>query len=169
MSRAFTKEDRAEAPLVVPRAPLPSGATNYVTASGLAALRRELSMLEAERARRLAASPEAERAGEIAGWGERIANLEARLQSAVLVDPAELAHDEVRFSARVTLANEPGERRQYRIVGVDEADAASGRIAFIAPLARALLGKRIGDAVTLRTGRGEEEFEIEAIEYLPPE
>jgi transcription elongation factor GreB len=49
-------------------------------------------------------------------------------------------------------------------VGVDEADAASGRVAFVAPLARALLGKRVGDAVTLRTPRGEEELEVVAIE-----
>jgi transcription elongation factor GreB len=169
VSRAFTKEDRAEAPLVVPRAPLPAGVTNYVTASGLAALRRELASLEGERARRLTASPEGEQAGEIAAWGERIANLEVRIHSAVLVDPAELAHDEVRFSARVTVTNRRGEQRQYRIVGVDEADAASGQIAFIAPLSRALLGKRIGELVSLRTARGEEEFEIVAIEYLPRE
>ena len=55
--------------------------------------------------------------------------------------------------------------RQIDIVGVDEADATSGRIAFVAPLARALLGKRAGDVVTLRTPRGEEELEVVSVTY----
>jgi transcription elongation GreA/GreB family factor len=53
----------------------------------------------------------------------------------------------------------------YRIVGVDEADASQGRLAFTAPLARSLLGKGEGDVVTLRTPRGEEELEVLSIGY----
>jgi transcription elongation factor GreB len=59
-----------------------------------------------------------------------------------------------------------GEHR-YRIVGVDEADASGGAIAFTSPLGRALLGKRCGDTVRLRAPRGEEELEILAVEYEP--
>lgn len=164
MSRAFTKEDREEAPLVVPRAPLPTGVTNYVTARGLAALRDELASLEAARARSIASSQGAA-AAEIAQYGARISELESRIGSAVLVNASELSRDEVRFSAYVTLLAATGEERRYQLVGVDEADAAAGRIAFIAPLARALLGRRVGEVVTLRTPRGEEELELIRIEY----
>ena len=55
--------------------------------------------------------------------------------------------------------------RQIDILGVDEADATSGRIAFVAPLARALLGKRPGDVVSFRTPRGEEELEVLSVRY----
>jgi transcription elongation factor GreB len=51
------------------------------------------------------------------------------------------------------------------IVGVDEANAAEGRVAFTAPVARAVLGKRVGETATLRTARGEEELEVTAIAY----
>ncbi len=164
MSRAFTKEDREEAPLVVPRAPLPAGVTNYVTVRGHAALREELAALQAARARLLASSGGAA-AAELAQYGARISELEARLASATIVNTAELPRDEVRFSAYVALLAADGQQRRYQIVGVDEADASAGRIAFVAPLARALLGKRVGEVITLRTPRGEEELELVAIEY----
>jgi transcription elongation factor GreB len=167
MSRAFTKDDREEAPLVVPRAPLPPGVKNYVTARGLAALLAERAELEGERARLIASSAGAA-AGEIARYGARIAELEARIASAERVNPAELPHDEVRFSAYVTLRDSSGEERRYQIVGVDEADVARGRIAFVAPLARALLGKRVADVVAVRTPRGEEELELIAVSYEDP-
>jgi transcription elongation factor GreB len=83
----------------------------------------------------------------------------------VLVDPAGQPPDEVRFAARVTVRSERGEERQYRIVGVDEADAQRGAIAFVAPLARALLGKRVGDAALVRTPQREEELEVVSIAY----
>jgi transcription elongation factor GreB len=60
---------------------------------------------------------------------------------------------------------ESGDERRYRIVGVDEADVAHGRVAFVAPLARALLGKKVGDGATVRTPGGEEELEVLAIAY----
>ena len=78
--------------------------------------------------------------------GARVSALEDRLGSARLVDRASQPHGEVRFGATVTVRAEHGEERRYRIVGVDEADAAHGLLAFVAPLARALLGKHAGDA-----------------------
>lgn len=161
VSRAFVKEDSVELPLVVPRAPLPEGVPNYCTARGLRALIEERTALEQHR-------PTAEgSAGATAqaGYQARLAALEARIQSAVLLDAATLPQDEVRFSAAVTLRGEDGQRRHYRIVGVDEADPASGRIAFTAPVARELMGKRLGDWVTLRAGQGEVDYEIAAIDY----
>jgi transcription elongation factor GreB len=161
VSRAFVKEDSAELPLVVPRAPLPEGVPNYCTARGLRALTEERAALGQQR-------PTADgSAGATAqaSYQARLAALEARIQSAVVLDAATLPQDEVRFSAAVTLRSDDGQRRHYRIVGVDEADPASGRIAFTAPVARELMGKRLGDWVTLRAGQGEVDCEITAIDY----
>lgn len=159
MSKAFTKDEGASAETVVVRrrAPLPEGTPNYVTATGLALLRGELAELEGERER--LADP-----AERAAIDARLAELEDRVASARLVDVAEQAHDEVRFGATVTVEGDAGVER-YRIVGVDEADAARGRVAFVAPLARALLGKRVGDVALVRTPAGEGELEVIAIDY----
>jgi len=171
LSRAFTKEDEAgEAPLVPRRAPLPAGVPNYVTARGLAALRGELSELHALVAKARTApgagsEPDAARARTINALAERIVELELRIGSAELVPVAELAPDEIRFGATVTVAGANGAERAYTIVGVDEANASEGRIAFIAPLARALLGKRVGDVAVVRTPHGDEELEIVTLSY----
>lgn len=165
MSKAFTKDDAAELTPVLPgRVPLPSGVPNYVTPRGLALLREELAQLHAERAR-VAASDAPERLRLLASRDARLAELEARLGSVTLVDPATQPRDTVRFGARVTVRVGSGEERTYQLVGVDEADAAHGRVAFIAPLARALLGRRVGEVVLLRTPRGEEELELIGLDY----
>lgn len=166
MSKAFTKDDGAEdPPFVAPRAPLPAGAPNYVTPRGLALLRSELGSLEASRSS-IPLEASADAASARAALQTRIQELKARLASAVLVDPSERrSSDEVRFGARVMVQGDSPQPRQIDIVGVDEADATSGRIAFVAPLARALLGKRPGDVVTFRTPRGEEELEVVSVTY----
>src|SRR5690606_1876965 len=96
-------------------------------------------------------------------------DLDARLASAKVVDPRSQPHDEVRFGATVTLrtlqGERPGEERRLTLVGVDEASAAEGRVAFTAPIARAVLGKRVGDTAALRTAHGEEQLEVVAINY----
>ena len=71
----------------------------------------------------------------------------------------------VRFGATVTVSTEAGEERRYRIVGVDEANAAEGRVSFLAPVARALLGRSLDDEVRLETANGVEVLEIIAIDY----
>jgi transcription elongation factor GreB len=165
VSKAFTKDDAADEPLVVPsRPPLPAGVSNYVTARGLATLRAELARLLDERAALDTTSSDHERAQARVAIGTRIRELEERLASAVVVDASAHPRDQVRFGARVTVRGETGADRHYEIVGVDEADAAAGRVAFVAPVARALLGKSVGDTVLLRTPRGEEELEVVAIE-----
>ncbi len=165
MSKAFTQEDTAEPPLVIaPRAPLPPGTPNYVTARGLALLREELATLQAERgdAERLEG---AARTQALAAIGGRRAELERRIASAEVVPLPTESLDTVRFGATVTVEGEDGSAHRYQIVGYDEADAARGRIAFISPLARALLGRSKGDTVRLRAPRGEEELEIVDVEY----
>lgn len=170
MSKAFTKDDTWEEPVVPPRAPLPDGAPNYVTARGLALLRAELAELEAERQRIDGdRSDEGERRGRLAIVGRRLSDLGARIASAEIVDPATQPRDIVRFGARVTLktvsGHNAGEQRELEIVGVDESDPADGRIAFTAPIARAILGREVGGTASLRTARGEELLEVVSIEY----
>jgi transcription elongation factor GreB len=163
VSKAFTKDDADDAPLLVPRrAPLPAGVPNYVTESGLAALRIELSELTQARATLLT---DPERLRETQMLAARIAELEARLASAELVPAAGQPRNEVRFGASVGVRLPNGAERHYRIVGVDEANAAAGRVAFVAPIARALLGKSVGDEARVRTPHGEESLELISIRY----
>jgi transcription elongation factor GreB len=174
-SKAFTSEETPDAPLIVPaRAPLPDGVPNYVTARGLALLRAEAAELDAER-RRLGGADEgdeAETARRRSANAIRLRDVNARIAGAVLVDPRAAPGDRVRFGVTVSLAatgpdGETSDRR-YTIVGVDEAEPAAGRIAFTAPLARAVIGLRVGDVATLRTGRGEETLEVTAIDRAEP-
>ncbi len=170
MSKAFTKDEAPEAPLLVRRrAPLPDGVPNWVTRRGLELLRGERAALDGERVRLAAADPDdPERARRLAVAGARLADLDARIASARVVDPTDQPPDDVRFGATVTLrvtTDCGGEERRLTIVGVDEADPARGRVAFVAPIARAILGLRAGEVATLRTGRGDEELEVLAIAY----
>jgi transcription elongation factor GreB len=166
VSKAFTKDDSSDAPVVVAaRPPLPAGVTNYVTPRGLALLKDELGRLRLDRGRLEAKASDPEGPRELAVAVARVAEIEARLACAQVVDASEASapRDQVRFGATVTVRSERGGERTYEVVGVDEADIATGRIAFVAPLARALLGKSVGDVVTLRTPRGEEELEVVSI------
>jgi len=165
VSKAFTKDDDGGAELlVVPRAPLPSGVPNYVTPRGLGQLRAEQAQLERERLA-LDGSDPSDRLPRMNALSQRAVELQARLASAQLVDPGTQAQDSVRFGAHVRVRHASGAQSSYRIVGVDEADAAAGLLAFTAPLARALLGKRVGDVVELRTPRSSEELEVLEIGY----
>jgi transcription elongation factor GreB len=164
MSKAFTKDDGESEVLVVPRAPLPPGTPNYVTARGLAQLRAELTDLERQRAELEAADP-ADRVSQLNALNQRLLELQARIGSANVVDVRAQPQAEVRFGATVTVRNEQGQDAQYQIVGVDEADAARGLLAFSSPLARALLGKRVNDVAELRTPRESHELEVRAIHY----
>lgn len=168
MSRGFTKEDDSlPPPLVPPRAPLPPGVPNYVTPRGLQLLRAELAELEADRARLDAdAAPDAQaRTQQLLIVNGRISALTARLTSAKVVEPRAEAPAEVRFGTTVTLRNAVGTERQLTIVGVDEADASAGRVAFTAPIARAVVGKHAGQTAQVRTAQGEELVEIVAVGY----
>jgi transcription elongation factor GreB len=144
VSKAFTKDDRPDEPVVVRRRPaLPEGVPNYVTPRGLAQLADRLA----------AAAP-----------GARRTELEQSLASAV-TPPPPADKTEIRFGARVRLRGRDGEVRDLRVVGVDEADPAAGLVAFVAPLARALLGRRVGDEVAVRAPGGGEELDVVAVDY----
>ena len=166
VNKAFTKEDESSVPeMVPPRAPLPPGMPNYVTARGLAKLKSELRELDDERAGLDRAAVDADRARALAHLAARRSALEVRLAGATLVDAAKQPRDEVRFGASVEVRAATGASRTYQIVGVDEAEPAAGLVAFVSPLARALLGRRVGESVNVRTPRGEEEMEILRIVY----
>lgn len=162
MSKAFTSEETDLVVLVPPRAPLPHGVPNYVTRNGLELLRAERRELEAARAQ-LDAAPEEGRAAALSAWSARLAELDQRLASAVLVDPASARQGVARFGSKVTVADEAGRERTYEIVGVDEADPALGKIAFLSPLGKALLGREVGEAVSLQTPGRRQELEIVAL------
>jgi transcription elongation GreA/GreB family factor len=92
------------------------------------------------------------------------AELEERITTAVVVAPPD-DRAEARFGATVRLRDAGGRARTVRIVGVDEADAAHGLVAFTAPLARAVLGRRAGDVVNVRAPGGEEELEVVGVSW----
>ena len=96
----------------------------------------------------------------------RLAHLARIMKEAKVVDPAlQLARDQVRFGATVELADEDDNRRTVTIVGNDEADASGGKIGWSAPIARAMIGARVGDESVVRLPAGEKSYEILAIRY----
>jgi transcription elongation factor GreA len=104
-----------------------------------------------------------ERQGHIEG---RIAMLEDKLARAQIIDPSGQDGNSVRFGATVVLEDaSSGEQVTYTILGEDEADLALGQISITSPVARALLGKEVGDAVTVRVPKGTRELEILEVRF----
>jgi transcription elongation factor GreB len=96
----------------------------------------------------------------------RISYLSRIMKGAKVVDPAsQQVRDQVRFGATVELADEDDNRRTLTIVGDDETDAGAGRIGWSAPLARALIGAKVGDERVVRLPAGEKSYEVVAISY----
>jgi transcription elongation factor GreB len=98
----------------------------------------------------------------------RLAHLARIMKTAKVVDPSKQALEargQVRFGATVELADEDDNRRTLTIVGDDEADAASGKVGWSAPLARALIGAKIGDERIVRLPAGEKSYEVIEISY----
>jgi transcription elongation factor GreB len=96
----------------------------------------------------------------------RLSYLSRVMKAAKVVEPAsQTSRDQVRFGATVELADEDDERRTLTIVGDDEADAAAGRIGWSAPLARALVGAKVGDERVVRLPAGEKSYEVMEIRY----
>jgi transcription elongation factor GreB len=96
----------------------------------------------------------------------RLSHLARIMKAAKIVDPAiQISRHEVRFGATVELADEDDSRRTLTIVGDDEGDAAAGRIGWSSPLARALIGARVGDERAVSLPAGEKAYEVVAIRY----
>lgn len=140
MSIAFVREkEGGEAFEDLPDRPL-SPHTNFVTPEGLARIEAEVARLQDEVGR---LSPE-DKAGN-ARVSRDLRYWTARLGSAQLVERVE--GDTVHFGSTVTVLREDETAQTFRIVGEDEADPAKGSISYVAPLARAITGKSVGDVV----------------------
>ena len=166
MSRAFVKEgDGGLDPLPdLPLSPHP----NYVTPRGLATLQGRLRDLQITLAALKSRPDRLDKLPEAAAERD-IRYIEARLRSAILIDPATLPLTEVAFGLRATVIDDHGHATSYEINGEDEADARLNRIAPHAPLARALIGAQVGDVVFWRKPSGAVELEIQAISHADPQ
>lgn len=164
MSRAFVKEpDGDDSVGELPDLPV-SRHANYVTPMGLRQLRDRLTGLQDAR-RKLAGEADAMTAkSQLARIAREVRYLEARLESAIPIDPAVLPPGRVAFGLLVSLAEADDTRRTYQIVGEDEADPKAGKISWVSPLARALQDAEIGDLVTWQRPSGDMELEVLAIE-----
>jgi transcription elongation factor GreA len=97
----------------------------------------------------------------------RIKDLETKLALANVIDPTKLSGDKVVFGATVTLTDvDSDEKQTYTIVGEDEADIKAGLISVTAPVARAMIGREVGDAVKVKTPKGVRELEIVSVKFL---
>ncbi|SDB37060.1 transcription elongation factor GreB [Flavobacteriaceae bacterium MAR_2010_188] len=165
MSRGFVKEDdQEETPIIPPRAALPDNATNYVTPKGLEMLLKERNGLEKEKSN-LATNDEQQRRRDLAVIDGKMNLLNERISSARILKPEEQPQDEIRFAATVKLKIN-NNIQKFQIVGVDEADIKLGKIAFVAPIATAIIGKKIGEKINFVLGNETRILEILEISYL---
>src|SRR6185312_7485600 len=96
----------------------------------------------------------------------RIAELEEIVSSAEVIDPAGLSGEHIKFGAHVWLVDEETEREStYQIVGVHEADIKLGRISVSSPLAKALIGKKVGDTVSVPAPGGDKTYEVLGVRF----
>jgi transcription elongation GreA/GreB family factor len=154
VSRAFVKEDDGSRPEVLPELPV-STAPNLVTTRGLRQIEARIAGIEAELAEARDDARIARLRRDLRYWALRHAT--ARPTALDPEDPA------VQFGSRVTYRGEDGETRTVVITGEDEADPASGRIAYTAPVARALVGGTPGTSATVQLRGRAVELEILAV------
>ena len=151
-----------------------------MTGPGLQRLEDELRQLKAEeRPSIIRAIAEARAHGDLSENAEyhaarerqsfiegRIAELEEIVSAAEVIDPASLSGDHVKFGAQVRLLDEETEKEAtYQIVGVHEADIKLARLSLSSPLAKALIGKKVGDTVSVPAPGGDRSYEILAIKF----
>ncbi len=164
MSRGFVKEeDQEEAPMIPPRAALPDGAINYVTPNGLKELKDEEEGLLVERAN-LDNENETEKRRAQAVIDGKLKLLRERIGTARLLDPNNQPEGEVRFGALVEL-EQNGNSQKFQIVGVDEANVKKQKIAFVAPISKAVTGKKVGDKIDFKLGGEIRKLKILKITY----
>lgn len=96
----------------------------------------------------------------------RLKFLTDRMDIAEVVDPKLVKDEKILFGAKVTITNEEDEQLTYQIVGEDEFDIKLGKISWRSPVAKALLGKRVGDEVVIKKPAGDEVVVVEKVEYL---
>lgn len=164
MSRAFVKDADDNAGDALPEIPL-SEHPNYVTPGGLIQLRARLDAVQSRRDELKAGEQALSQQSELAAAERELRWLKARVASAIEIDLAQQPRDRVAFGASVTVDAADDSERTYRIVGEDEADAEHGLVSYVSPLARALIGARVGDEVVWRRPAGDLKVEVVAIDY----
>lgn len=164
MSRGFVREgDQEEIPVIPPRAALPPGVTNYVTPAGYRLLLEEKEALEEER-KILPKDNEGEYRRASLFIDGKLKLLNTRIASARVLDATGQELDEVRFGTVVEFNN--GQKTlEFQIVGVDEADVKQKKIAFTAPIARAIMGKKVSDTIEFKHGNNIQTLKILSISY----
>ena len=166
MSRAFVKESDDDLSAgELPERPLPVH-VNYVTPKGLELLQarvRELSERHEQFKRMVDEDSEAKQ--KVREIDRDLRYFRAQLERATLVDTANQPRDQVHFGALVKLEDEEGVEQTFTIVGDDEADVASGKISWASPLARAMIGARVGDTVVWNRPAGQAEVTIVDVRY----
>ncbi len=151
-----------------------------MTAPGLSRLEDELRTLKTiERPAVIRAIAEARTHGDLSENAEyhaarerqsfiegRILELEEIVSSAEVIDPSTLSGDNVKFGAQVRLVDEETEKEAtYQLVGMHEADIKSARLSISSPLAKALIGKKVGDSISVPAPGGDRNYEILAVTY----
>ena len=151
-----------------------------MTAPGLQRLEQELRQLKGEeRPSIIRAIAEARSHGDLSENAEyhaarerqsfiegRIQELEEIVSGAEVIDPASLTGDHVKFGAQIRLADEESDKESaYQIVGVHEADIKLGRLSISSPLAKALIGKKVGDTVSVPAPGGDRSYEILSVKF----
>ena len=152
-----------------------------MTAPGLLRLEDELRTLRSiERPAVIRAIAEARSHGDLSENAEyhaarerqsflegRIAELEEIVGAVEVIDPSLLSGDHVKFGAHVCVIDEETEREAtYQIVGVHEADIKAARLSISAPLAKALIGKKVGDTVSVPAPGGDRSYEILSVKFI---
>ena len=148
-------------------------------AEGYERLTADLKVLRAERPKIVDAIEEARAHGDLSENAEyhaakdrqgqveaQIAELEDKVSRAQIIDPATLSGDKIIFGATVTLLDEDDKPVRYQIVGQTEADANKGRISYSSPIARALIGRQVGDEVEVTVPSGDRFNLVEKIEFI---
>lgn len=154
-------------------------ASAYITPRGAKAMREELEELwKVERPKVTQAVTDAAALGDrsenadyqygkrrLRQIDSRVRFLSKRLEALTIVEPRDHGDGKIYFAAWVTLEDEDGEEVEYRIVGPDESDVESNAISMDSPMGRALLGRSIGDEVTVKRPKGDATFEVVGIRY----
>ena len=160
MSKAFTKETDDTDVIDLPEREI-SSFPNLVTPQGLALIDAEIERHSAANAAALAAGDKeaaARAARELRYWTAR--------RNSAQVQPAPAGSDVVQFGSAVNLTRADGRRQSWRIVGEDEADPTRGLLSWVSPLARAMMGKQVGDEIIVKAPGGDQAYEVEKVEFL---
>ena len=164
MSRGFVKEDDLEhAGTDVPERQISQHA-NYVTVNGYVQLEKLAAELEQQRLNLSASKDEQQAQQKLAVINRDLRYVAARLENALVTRP-DLNAEQVLFGATVTVEDEDGASHTYEIVGEDEADIKANKVSWVSPLAKALIGHKIGESVVWARPAGNAMLEIIAVNY----